>query len=127
KIDLLRAELQGESVFRKFFKSHPEHFAVKRDAPFQVARGEDDVVDVVDHTIRFSFSEAIWEEEKPRSLSTASVCSPSFGAGERMAPGVAESLGSTPGTLSGSPSPAVTCSMTPRAAKCGSAAMSAAV
>ena len=41
---------------------------------------------------------------------------PSFGAARRTAPGVAESLGTTPGCLSGSPSPATVSSSISRAA-----------
>ena len=79
--------------------------------------------------IRFCFflSWSISRAENFSSLKISSVCSPSLGAAVRIAPGVAESLGTMPGTLSGSPSPAMTLSIMPRAAKCGSAAMSAAL
>jgi hypothetical protein len=54
--------------------------------------------------------------EYPRDFNTASVCSPSFGAGVRIAPGVSESLGMMPGTFSSSPSPATMSWIMPRAA-----------
>ncbi len=54
-----------------------------------------------------------------------SVCSPSAGPSQRVAPGVSESLGTMPGTFSGVPSPSANCSIMARAPNCGSLNMSA--
>src|SRR6185503_1131957 len=130
QVDLLVAEGEREALLGRrleLHQLHPERFAVEADAGFPVARGKDDVVDVVDHRMFFCLNAVISAAEYPISRRTVSVCSPNFGAAERIAPGVAESLGTIPGTFSGSPSLATISWIMPRARKCGSAAMSAAV
>src|SRR3954463_7519006 len=125
-VDFLVAELEREALLGRCLKGgelHAEHFSVEADARCLVARGENDVVDVVDHTILSFLSWSISRAENFNSRSTSSVCSPSLGAALRILPGVDESLGTMPGTLSGSPSPAVTVSLMPPARKGGGAAV----
>src|SRR5690348_309679 len=52
QVDLLGAEGEGEPLFGRRperHELHAEHFRVEADAGRLVARGEDDVVEVVDH------------------------------------------------------------------------------
>src|SRR3954452_17968140 len=52
KVDLLFAEAEREALFGRRPERdelHAEHFRVETDAGRLVARGEDDVVDMVDH------------------------------------------------------------------------------
>src|SRR5258705_12016559 len=120
QIDLLHAELEREALLGRRAEAlelHAEHLCVEAYARSQVARGKDDMVDVVDHQmILLCLKREISAAPNPREAKTCSVCSPSFDAGLRIAPGVAESLGMMPGTLSGSPSPARTSWIMPRAA-----------
>lgn len=60
-----------------------------------------------------------------RPASTASVCSPSAGPIHSLPPGVADSLGTTPGMRQSRPSGSVTVCSISRARNCGSANMSA--
>ena len=53
------------------------------------------------------------------------LCSPSFGPGPRIRPGVRESLGTTPGTKSSMPPSSASFSSMPRAWYCGSRTISA--
>src|SRR4051812_23082722 len=51
KVDLLPAELEGEALFggrAELLQLHSQHLAVKAHAGVEVARGEHDMVDVVD-------------------------------------------------------------------------------
>jgi hypothetical protein len=54
-VDFLAAEGKGEALLGRRLegdKLHAEHLGIEADAALLVARGEDDVVDVVDHGLR---------------------------------------------------------------------------
>src|SRR5262249_54611426 len=120
QVDLLVAELEREALLGRRAKAlelHAERLGVKADARREIARGQDDVVDVVDHQmIRFSLSREISSRPTPMEARISSVCSPSSGAGLRTARGVPKSCGITPGPLSRSPPPATMSWIMPRAA-----------
>jgi len=49
EIDLLFAELERHAAFAEALELHPEHPGVEIDALFGARRGEDDMVEMVDH------------------------------------------------------------------------------
>src|SRR5262249_30062325 len=54
EVDLLAAELERQALLvrgTEFLERHAEHLDVEADARVLVARGQDDVVDVIDHVL----------------------------------------------------------------------------